>query len=84
MDPSASVPRLEGLPLYVHKADGETVSEPCAEIFIGERMLEIFMDAGLLPLVSCRDADIVNLPSLATLAIPRKPLRLHGAAIHDS
>jgi type VI secretion system protein ImpC len=84
MDPSASVPRLEGLPLYVHKVEGEIVSEPCAEMYIGERMLETFMDTGLIPLVSHRDADIVSLPSMTTLAIPRTPLRLRGAAARES
>jgi type VI secretion system protein ImpC len=76
MDPARSVTRLEGLPLHVYRGDGESVTKPCAEILMGEQTLEALMDAGVLPLVSYRDADIVSFPSLQTLAHPRAPLRL--------
>jgi len=76
MNPAEAVPRLDGLPLYVYKEDGEDVTLPCAEALLGERMVETFMDAGVLPLVSYRDADIVSFPSLQLLAQPRAPIRL--------
>ncbi len=76
MDPARSVARLEGLPLHVYRGDGEGFTTPCAEILMGEQTVEALMDAGVLPLVSYRDADIVSFPSLQTLAHPRAPLRL--------
>jgi predicted component of type VI protein secretion system len=76
MDPSASMTRLEGLPLYNYEVDGEIVTKPCAEVLMGEQTVEALMNGGLLPLVSYRDADIVGFPSLQTLANPRAPLRV--------
>jgi type VI secretion system protein ImpC len=76
LDPSASMTRLEGLPLYNYEADGEIVTKPCAEVLMGEQTVEALMNGGLLPLVSYRDADIVGFPSLQTLANPRAPLRV--------
>jgi len=76
MDPSTSMTRLEGLPLYNYEVDGEMVTKPCAEVLMGEQTVEALMNGGLLPLVSYRDADIVGFPSLQTLANPRAPLRV--------
>jgi type VI secretion system protein ImpC len=76
MDPSASMTRLEGFPLYQYKVDGEIVTKPCAEVLMGEQTVEALMGGGLLPLVSHRDADIVAFPSLQTFADPRTPLRV--------
>ncbi|MBP1595052.1 MAG: hypothetical protein H6Q05_429 [Acidobacteria bacterium] len=76
MNPAEAVPRIDGLPLYVYKEGGEDVTKPCAEALLGERMVEMFMENGILPLVSYRDADIVSFPSLQMLAHPRAPIRL--------
>jgi type VI secretion system protein ImpC len=77
-DPSASVTRLEGLPLYQYQADGEMVAKPCAETLMGEQTMQALMEGGLLPLASCRNADAVAIPSLQTFAQPRTRLRVGG------
>lgn len=76
MNPAETVARLEGLPLYMYRDDAETITKPCAEVLMGEGLVEALMGAGMLPLVSYRDKDIVSFPSLQTLAQPRVPLRL--------
>jgi type VI secretion system protein ImpC len=75
---AGGVSRLEGLPLYVYRDLGETVSKPCAEVFISERIVEMLEEAGLVPLVSHRDADVIALPCLQSLGLPRCPLSWSG------
>jgi predicted component of type VI protein secretion system len=75
MNPGAAVPRLTRLPLYGYELDGEAVTKPCAEALLSETTVQALTAEGLLPLVSYRDADIVALPSLQTIADPRAPLR---------
>jgi type VI secretion system protein ImpC len=72
----AGVPRLDGFPLYVYKEAGETVTKPCAEVLLSERVVEAMMEFGLLPVVSHRNTDVVSLPSLQTIADPRTPIPL--------
>lgn len=76
MNLAAGVPSLHGFPLYQFREAGETVSQPCAEVLWPERMVEAVMEAGLLPVVSHRDADAVSLPSLQTIAEPRSAIPL--------
>jgi type VI secretion system protein ImpC len=75
MNPAVAMPRLTGLPLYGYELDGETVTKPCAEALLSETTVQALEAAGLLPLVSYRDSDIVALPCLQTIAEPRAPLR---------
>ncbi|MBM3791051.1 MAG: hypothetical protein FJW35_11985 [Acidobacteria bacterium] len=77
-DPATTVPKVDGLPLYLRRSDGETVAQPCAEVLLTERMAESLMEAGFLPLVSHRGTDVVSLPSLQTIADPRRPIRWNG------
>lgn len=76
MNLAAGVPSLHGFPLYQYRQAGETVSQPCAEVLWPESMVEAVMEAGLLPVVSHRDADTVSLPSLQTIAEPRSAIPL--------
>jgi len=71
---TGGVARLEGLPLYVYRDEGETVAEPCAEALLPQRIVEELEEAGLVPLVSYRDADMIALPCLQSLGLPRSPL----------
>lgn len=75
-NPAAAVARLEGLPLYQYRVAGELVTEPCAEVLMGEQTVQAFMNGGLLPIVSYRDADMIGFPSLQTFSDPRTPLQL--------
>lgn len=71
---NAGVARLEGLPLYMYRDEGETVAKPCAEVLLPQRIVEELEEAGLVPLVSYRDSDMVALPCLQSLGLPRSPL----------
>jgi len=71
---AGGVARLEGLPLYVYRDEGETVAKPCAEVLLPQRIVEELEEAGLVPLVSYRDADRIALPCVQSLGLPRSPL----------
>jgi len=75
LDLSERVHRLEGLPLYVYQAGRVALTKPCAEVLMSGRVVEALEEAGLVPLVSYRDADMIALPCLQSLAEPRSPLR---------
>ncbi len=74
MNPAESGARLEGLPLHIYKDGEDTIARPCAEILMTEHTVEVFVQAGLLPLVSHRDTDIISFPNLRTVAQPGSPL----------
>jgi type VI secretion system protein ImpC len=71
---SAQVQTLDGFPLYVCDRDGTAETTPCAEVLLSERLLEAFEEAGLVPLVSYRDSDVVAFPCVQSLATPSAPL----------
>jgi predicted component of type VI protein secretion system len=75
MDLGSSVSRIDGLPLYVHRAGGETVMKPCAEALLPDPVIEALEGAGLLPLVAHPRMDSIALPALQSIAAPRFPLR---------
>jgi type VI secretion system protein ImpC len=76
MNLARGVPRLDGFPVYTCRVDGELVSKPCAEVLLNEGVVEALMEAGFLPVVSHRDTDMVSLPSLQTIADPRRAIPL--------
>ena len=78
LDVSTEVQQLDGLPLYVSEHDGALVTTPCAEVPLSERVVEGLAEAGLLPLVSYRDSDVVTLPCVQAIAAPRARLAWAG------
>jgi type VI secretion system protein ImpC len=78
LDLGRSVQRLEGLPLYIYHAGGTALTKPCAEVLLSERTAQVLMEIGLVPLISHRNADIIALPCLQSLAEPRSPLTWTG------
>jgi type VI secretion system protein ImpC len=72
-DVSSTVGRLEGLPLYVYREAGNTVTKPCAELVLNERSAGVLGETGLIPLVSYWQQDAVALPYIQSLA--HVPLR---------
>jgi type VI secretion system protein ImpC len=61
---------LDDLPLYVEDKDGERRVKPCAETLLTLRAAEMILDAGLMPLLSFRDRDVVRLPRFQSLRSP--------------
>jgi type VI secretion system protein ImpC len=76
LDLSRQVHRLESLPLHVHRRDGESVTTPCAEVVMTDTLIEALNEAGFIPLASYQNRDVVALPCVQALGVPRAPLPL--------
>jgi type VI secretion system protein ImpC len=70
--------RVDGLPLYVYREDGEHVAKPCAEILMTEKDAETLLDAGFMPVASIKEqpaAMVVRFQSIAEPLVPLAGLR---------
>lgn len=72
---------VSGLPLHVFEEQGERTIKPCAEAFLSDRSLEKIIGCGLMPLVSFKDQDRIQLVRFQSVADPLTPLsgRWHGS-----
>lgn len=68
------VSEISGLPLYVHRADGESHLKPCAEALLTEQAAETILDHGIMPLLSVKGSDAIRLIRFQSIAEPMKPL----------
>lgn len=59
---------LDGLPLPVHRQDGDVTIQPCAEIELFERGEDKLASLGLTVIRSVRDQATVHIPSLRSLS----------------
>jgi type VI secretion system protein ImpC len=66
---------VEVLPLYVYSKNGETFTEPCAEVVLTEGLSETILGQGLIPLLSFRDSDNVRLGRWQSVSDPLKSLK---------
>ncbi len=69
---------LDDLPAHAYRLDGETHLTPGAECYLGERAAEAMLGAGLMPLVSLKNRNAVQLLRLQTLAESPTALPLAG------
>jgi type VI secretion system protein ImpC len=74
LDLARQVHRLEGIPLHVYRRDGESVATPCAEIVMTDALIDQLRDAGFIPLTSYQSRDLVALPCVQSVSVPRAPL----------
>jgi type VI secretion system protein ImpC len=58
---------LGDLPVHVFKADGETQTKACAEVWLSERAAGRVLAAGLVPLVSIKGRDTVRVAGLQSV-----------------
>lgn len=66
---------IEGLPSHVYRdADGDTVQQPCAEVWLNEAAAEAILDRGLMPILSYRNRDAARLLRWQSLALPPRGL----------
>jgi type VI secretion system protein ImpC len=65
---------IDGLPVYVHELDGETVAQPCAETTMTDLAARAIMDRGVMCVASLRDSDTVHLVRFQNAAAPAGPL----------
>jgi len=68
------VGEMSGLPLYVHRADGESHLKPCAEALLTEQAAETILDHGLMPLLSIKGSDAIRIIRFQSIAEPLKAL----------
>jgi type VI secretion system protein ImpC len=61
---------ISGLPLYVYRHDGETVSKSCAEIIMTEDDAMALLSNGFIPMCALRDQDVVQVPRVQSIAEP--------------
>ena len=66
---------IEGLPLHVYKEGTETVFKPCSEIWLTDQASDRLMEYGLMPLVSFKNSDRVQLVRFQSIADPVTALK---------
>lgn len=66
---------LERLPLYTYTAGGQTVYQPCAEVQLSHRAADVLAEYGLMPLVSFKDSDRIQITRFQSIADPPTVLR---------
>ena len=66
--------KISGLPLHTYKENGEVKMKACAEAFFSETAAEHLMDRGLMPFVSYKNQDAIQLLRFQSVASPEKPL----------
>ncbi len=67
---SAASSQLEGLPMHLLRRDGQTTVKPCAEVVMREQDANTLLDAGVIPMCSLRDQDVVRVPRIQSIAEP--------------
>ena len=65
---------LAGIPMHIYTSDGEKHITPCAETILTERAMEVFIDKGLMPVLSIKGRDAVLIPRFQSIADPLSAL----------
>ena len=65
---------LEGLPVHIFQADGETKTKSCLEISMTLSVCQNSLGLGLMPLLSPGNTDRVRLARFQSIAFPPMPL----------
>ncbi len=65
---------IGGLPLHLFKEGGETLSKPCAEVLVTDRVAARLLDSGPMPLVSFKDSDRIMLARFQSISGTTRPL----------
>lgn len=63
-------PVIDGLPLHVYRADGESRVQPCAETLLTDRVAMQIADAGPMVLLSMKNGPAVRVLRLQSIAEP--------------
>ena len=67
---------VTGLPMYVYETAGEKQIVPCAESYLTERAMQRLITKGLIPMLSVKGRDSVQVPRFQSVGDP--PSRLAG------
>jgi type VI secretion system protein ImpC len=63
-----------GLPIHTFTSNGETQVKPCAEAWLNERAATAILNRGIMPVLSVRGRDAVQLLTLRAISDPPMPL----------
>jgi type VI secretion system protein ImpC len=63
-----------GLPIHTFTSDVETQVKPCAEAWLNERAANAILKRGIMPVLSVRGRDAVQLLTLRAISDPPMPL----------
>ena len=66
--------QIDELPAYIHKRNGESKLQPCAEVCLSDRTMEKILSLGIMPFISHRSSNIVRLARFQSVAEPLKAL----------
>jgi type VI secretion system protein ImpC len=69
-----SILEISGLPIHIHKVEGEARSLPCAEVSLTQTAAEKMMEKGFMPLASLKDQPTVRLVRFQAIADPLSSL----------
>jgi type VI secretion system protein ImpC len=61
---------VSGLPIHQFTSDGETQVKPCAEAWLSERAAAAILSRGIMPVLSIRGRDAVQLLTLRSISDP--------------
>jgi type VI secretion system protein ImpC len=61
---------IDRLPLHIYKHDGESELKPCAETLLTEEAAQKILECGLMPLVSLKGQDAVELVRFQSIKEP--------------
>lgn len=65
---------IDNLPLHIYRENAETITKPCAEVVLTEKISESLLQQGLMPLLSYRNTDRVRLARFQSAAFPLRQL----------
>ncbi len=65
---------LSDLPTHIYQEDGETKTKPCAEILMTDDVCQRLFEEGLMPLISFKNTDRVQLGRFQSISYPLKSL----------
>jgi type VI secretion system protein ImpC len=71
---------IDDLPAFTILSDGEMELQACAEQYLGEQSAQALLDAGLMPLLSHRNRNVVTVMRFQSLAEPTAALTFAGQA----
>jgi type VI secretion system protein ImpC len=69
---------VTGLPVHQFTRDGETQVKPCAEAWLSDRAAEAILRQGIMPVMSVRGRDAVQILTLRALSNPPMPLAMRA------
>jgi type VI secretion system protein ImpC len=65
---------IENLPTHIFEDNDSFQTKPCAEIDMTHELCEIILNAGLMPVLSFRNTDVIKIADFISVSSPRKAL----------